>query len=527
MLWIPISRAQRVSSSRFPGRGPPLLAAVAAATAPVIVVILVILLAPGAPGGTVEVREEGAEDEWFKVWVGDKVVGSLNLAADPREDGGWVVRAHQKLRVKRVETAIDIEAFVRTEEDAQGRLTALRVEQKLSSQRLETTGTVAGGVLRLTQNTAGETRPLGEIPVPPDAVGMHRADEMVRERIRAGAKPGDKIEATVFSPEINRFDKLTTTVGEEDAITVGGERRRALRLSLEQEGLRGLVISQWVDEGGRLLKFSMPVLGLELVFLRSTRSEVLAERVESPPELFLASSVPVARRVPAATEEAVYRLAFKTEETARAARESLAAGTGQTLLKEEGPRTLVLRVRRVVPATATARPGRAADGAVEFLEASTFIQSDDPAIARIARRETEGEADAWKAARLLERWVQRNVTTKSLEIGFASAKEVLERREGDCTEHAVLLAALARARGIPSRVVAGLTYHDGAFVGHMWTEVHVGEWVPLDATLGRGSVGADHIALSSSSLSSLSMAEIFLDLIQVLGNLKIEVLEAR
>ena len=59
---------------------------------------------------------------------------------------------------------------------------------------------------------------------------------------------------------------------------------------------------------------------------------------------------------------------------------------------------------------------------------------------------------------------------------------------GDCTEHAVLLTALARANGIPARVVFGmlLIETDDAVhaYGHAWTEVHAeGRWQVLDATL--------------------------------------------
>src|SRR6185295_15628929 len=38
-------------------------------------------------------------------------------------------------------------------------------------------------------------------------------------------------------------------------------------------------------------------------------------------------------------------------------------------------------------------------------------------------------------------------------VGYASAREALRTRAGDCTEFAVLLAAAARSRGIPARVV--------------------------------------------------------------------------
>ena len=80
---------------------------------------------------------------------------------------------------------------------------------------------------------------------------------------------------------------------------------------------------------------------------------------------------------------------------------------------------------------------------------------------------------------------------------------------------------------LPARVVSGLLYSGGAFVGHMWTEVYVGAWIPLDATLGRGTVGADHIALSSSSLEGVALGDMFIQLVRVLGNLDIEVLSSR
>ncbi len=61
---------------------------------------------------------------------------------------------------------------------------------------------------------------------------------------------------------------------------------------------------------------------------------------------------------------------------------------------------------------------------------------------------------------------------------------------GDCTEHAVMLAAMMRASGIPSRVVIGLTYSDqaSAMIGHMWTEAWIdGHWIPYDSTRRSGN----------------------------------------
>jgi hypothetical protein len=89
---------------------------------------------------------------------------------------------------------------------------------------------------------------------------------------------------------------------------------------------------------------------------------------------------------------------------------------------------------------------------------------------------------------------------------------------------------MLRARGVPSRLVVGLVYVEplGSFAGHMWTEALLGDrWVPLDATLGQGGIGAAHIRLADASFSDddpLPFAA-FLPLIRVLGRVEIHVLE--
>jgi hypothetical protein len=70
---------------------------------------------------------------------------------------------------------------------------------------------------------------------------------------------------------------------------------------------------------------------------------------------------------------------------------------------------------------------------------------------------------------------------------FDIASRVADHRSGDCTEHAVLLAALARSVGLPAVVVIGTVFaHDGSTVGafgHAWTEIHRdGGWSLVDAT---------------------------------------------
>ena len=92
----------------------------------------------------------------------------------------------------------------------------------------------------------------------------------------------------------------------------------------------------------------------------------------------------------------------------------------------------------------------------------------------------------------------------------------------------MLLAAVAQARGIPARVAIGLVYQAGtqSFAYHMWDELWVGDhWLPLDATLGRGGIGAAHLKLTDSSLAGAQAYSCFLPVAQVIGQLKIEILE--
>ena len=67
-------------------------------------------------------------------------------------------------------------------------------------------------------------------------------------------------------------------------------------------------------------------------------------------------------------------------------------------------------------------------------------------------------------ARILRQTARRHITHSTLATGFASASETVRSREGDCTEHAMLLAALLRADHIPSRVCTGVVYSEGGQV---------------------------------------------------------------
>ncbi len=146
------------------------------------------------------------------------------------------------------------------------------------------------------------------------------------------------------------------------------------------------------------------------------------------------------------------------------------------------------------------------------------IESADPAIRKLAREIIGNEHDVTAAATKLSRWVFEHLR-KAYGVSSDRATDVLRRREGDCTEHSLLLAALARSVGIPARTVYGLVYVMGAdgkpgLLWHEWDEIFAGQWTSVDSTFGQDVADATHLQLGRGDQT---------DAVALMGQLKIEV----
>jgi transglutaminase-like putative cysteine protease len=164
---------------------------------------------------------------------------------------------------------------------------------------------------------------------------------------------------------------------------------------------------------------------------------------------------------------------------------------------------------------------------LDAIKPSRFLQSDDPKIIELAKRAVGNSKDAAEAARKIESFVADYVEDRSLSVGYASASEVAVSKKGDCTEFAVLSAAMCRAAGIPAKVVMGVAYVDdfagrSGFGGHAWTQVYIGgKWVGLDSTFkasGHKGFDAGHIAFATGNGEPAD----FFNIATTLGRFKIE-----
>jgi hypothetical protein len=174
-----------------------------------------------------------------------------------------------------------------------------------------------------------------------------------------------------------------------------------------------------------------------------------------------------------------------------------------------------------------------------WLRATELLDfKSEPVRGLLAKAKLPKDGDAYRDAEALRRLVFRHLRRKDLATAFGSASEAARTQGGDCTEHAVLLAALLRAKGIPSRVASGLVYvpamagQGPGFGWHLWTQALVGApdggkervWLDLDATLGGGGRGyhAAHILVATSDLAGGATDPAFARAVGMIGGVAIE-----
>ncbi|HZK25317.1 MAG TPA: transglutaminase domain-containing protein [Oscillospiraceae bacterium] len=135
-----------------------------------------------------------------------------------------------------------------------------------------------------------------------------------------------------------------------------------------------------------------------------------------------------------------------------------------------------------------------------YLGSASGIETTNGKIVSLANQLTSGLTADWDKARAITRWVATNISYNASAANRNSgALTALNSRTGVCEDYAKLSAALARAAGIPARVVYGYTDSGSKWPSsgslalrgyrHAWVEFHlVGRgWVPADPTRSSSS----------------------------------------
>jgi len=386
-----------------------------------------------------------------------------------------------------------------------------RVESAIlmNGQRQEVTAELGPDGL-VVRHREGERTLERVLPAPRPVLGVYSAGRRIQEAVTAeaaalGAQAGSidqqrTLSFQLFSPETGAVAEVDVAVlgpGElEDSL---GNTHRGMLVEQRSTALPGVVTREIYGSDGSF-RYSVSDVGVALELMRlgdGSGADPLDLQVP-PPEMGLfdvsALTIPVAglpARAGALCAVDRLRLRFRGQglsalaEALRASEADL-GGRGPRFVEELAarPETLLVELRAPEPPERLEPPqaGRAPGPLEDWVRDGFHLGLEDPRLQSLLDRCPQRETSC------LERTVYRFLARKSLGRGFAGLDEILDSREGDCTEAALLLAALLRKSGVPARLAYGLLLTEAGLVGHAWTELwQGGRWHWLDPSFPGGA----------------------------------------
>jgi Transglutaminase-like superfamily len=437
-------------------------------------------------------------ETWDAAYLKGTKVGYFHTVVRERESNGkkylYATREH-RLTLKRFGQVTEQSTEDATLETVEGEVLTTRMELALGpQQKLVLTGKVTDGIL--STKSEGVIQKEEKIAWPAGVLGIGREATLFKDK---KPKEGDSFEYQIYEGRLNRVMKINVVVKALETIAlVQGEKPRPMfRLVSTMDSIKdkdGKVLfkmpasTMWIDgETYEPMRTDqdMPSLGGRLIIVRTTKEAAL-KAPTNVPDLFDVQSIRLNREVPQIHElkSVVYRIASTEDaelsngfpEDARQKVKNIDAKTGSFELHVEARREPSAPAGEVKPL------------GEEYLAA--------------AMANVPNTASLWQKAKAIEAWVHNNMRAVEFSQAMGTAGQVAKTLSGDCTEYAMLAAAMCRANGIPSRTALGLVYAPAQggkpfLAYHMWYEVNIGgEWLALDATLGKGSVGPGHIKIT-------------------------------
>jgi transglutaminase-like putative cysteine protease len=361
------------------------------------------------------------------------------------------------------------------------------------------TGVATSAGLRLTTISGGETRQ----SLLPLEMPLYLPAGITAALGSGPASPGDERHYPLFDPATMGQASLRARYQGTEAITLNGRQQEARHWRLS---FKGATQSVWLGTDGDVLR-EEGILGISLE--RTTRDEALRPPDKAPADdLIRLASIAPDRPIDHAEMRQQLQVALTGIPPDY---ESLMGGRQHW----DGHTLTVKREDAAGNGPTLDLPPQPGD-----LAATALVESDHPKIQRLGR-ELGASADSDRArVENIMAWLAAHIERRPV-VSIPSAVATLEQGRGDCNEHAVLFAALARAMGIPTQVEAGIVYLEGRFYYHAWNRVYLDRWLTVDALFGQLPADVTHIRLARGSIADQ------LDLVGVMGRLKIRVLDVK
>lgn len=487
-----------------------------------IVMSVCLTLKSAAFGQTTqpEVREH-----WSIIMLGEDRVGYSRVRVTPYSEGRQrLTRSTEETRLtlKRFGQVIKMVTKLQTIESENGTLKSFELQTiNPPAESTNSTGVVENNRLRMTTLINGKEQ-TKNINWDSTAKAPGWQDRTFRDK---PLKPGERRNLRLYIPAFAKVSNVQVIAGKMRQTTLfDGSTRKLLQTTIKQSILPAMPTTAWIDEFGQTLRSEADFLGTTMTTYR-VPADVALQQI-SGAELDIAVNTLIRLEKPLRSGHRSQKAVYKITVAGEGAAASIPQSDSQ-LVKTIDAETVEVTIIKADKPTGK-RHIRIDD---KFLKQSPFLQINDGNVRRHAMLAAGGETNTWKVCLKMEKYVQHELKTKNFSTALASAAEVAKTMEGDCTEHAILLAAMLRSQRIPSRVAVGIVYIENqvAFGGHMWTEAYVdGRWIALDPTLGIGGIGVAHIKLAECDFTddTASPVSSFLPLFNLMGNMKIEVVSS-
>jgi hypothetical protein len=485
-------------------------------------------------------------DVWDAVYLDGAKMGYQHTTVERRQRNDQTIfhtTRFLSLTLKRYDGVITQRMALATDETPEGKVVSVSMTHYLDQDRkVVQSGRVEGDklIVRTPSDPDGKAVPWRE-----GVLGYYAQERLFQDR---KAKAGDRFryldyqlplltavpqQVVVKEPEEK---ELLVAKKDGDEVKAVNVHKRLLRAEVLPQkvtvgenaiSLPRLVL--WLDDKRQVVRQeSHTPLGLMTLY-RTPRT--LAEKEGVAPALMadfgLNSRIRLNRAIehPYEAREIVYRITVKDDDDPT----TIFTRDNRQKVENVQGNTFDLRVRAIREPGEVENPCKAKE---EFLKSSYFLDSSNEKLRAQAAEIVGEETDPWRKAQRIEKWVHEHMKG-STEVNFTPASQVLRDLQGDCRQHAMLMAALCRAAGVPARTAVGLVYSNERDLGpvlvfHMWTEVWIkGQWLMLDAVFGQGSVGAAHLKIADHSWQDIQTLAPLLPVTRVTGKVRIEVVSVK
>jgi len=455
--------------------------------------------APPAPAA-VTLETWPHRDLWTGVVFNGDKIGFTHRTLRPAADapGIWEIESEAVIRLRflGIDKRINLRALDRVRSDLT--LASFRYEHEIDGSPLKVSGNADGRKLAFTIEATGSreqrTIDLSEPLYPSSAmsylpvlrglaVGRAARFAVFEGETQKLAEAEQEVLAWELSTlfEGPAFKLVTRLLGMETTTWIAGDGRPVLEIALN-----GVLISGLEDEASArryLVEASLNKRDSMVDFSLLRAGPLDAPRSASRMEIVLEG-------VPAGFE--------------------LPSDGGQTCLSS----------RCVVDRTAPFAQGNPA----KYLKPTLAAPSNLAEIATLAKSVTAAATGEDRKIAAILAWMDENIAKEAIDSFTAS--DVLRERRAECQGHAYLFAALARASGIPARIVNGIVYsvEHGGFLYHTWNEAWIAGrgWQPVDATFGQAHADATHLKLIEGEQTGD-----LVPLVGLVGRIKVSSVSAR